>query len=89
MIDIIFAGFGEIFGYGVMMSLLLVLTVLAFVFFRGIGVIAGTVGVMLMLYMAWYYPILEIPIISTGLVVGAFIVFGLIFGFIIYELINR
>jgi hypothetical protein len=89
MIDLIFTGFGEIFGYGIMLSLLLLFSVLGFIFFRNLGILAGTVGFLLMAYMAWYYPIIQVPIISTGLVVGIFIIFGLFVGFLVYELINR
>jgi len=89
MIQDIFIGFSEIFGYGIMISFILMIFVLVFIFSRGIGMIAGTVGFLSMLYLAWYYPVIEVPLINQGLVIGAFIIFGLFLGSLIYLAISR
>jgi len=89
MINDIIIGLSNIFGYGGFVLMLFVFVALTFAFNQGLGFIASIVSVMLTIYMMYSLDITLAPLVSSNMIIGIFIIFGLLTGFLVYAALVR
>lgn len=86
MISEIFVGFQDIFGYTIMAFLIFIVLVVLMSISRGLGFIATIIVFVMGVFLLYSKEITDVPIVTLDLAIPIFIIFGLFFGFLVYNI---